>query len=118
MKQQPAMPARIHDDMHHLIESHQIGTANFVGLISAAPRHRERHARREIIDEHRLHPLLTGAWDSKYRSEAQRARQSVDDLVLGTVHQRRAEDRVSQTRVANRALGATLGAKSRMAAVL
>src|SRR5882757_2587864 len=118
MKQQSAMPARIHDDVHQLIERHQIGTANFVSLIAAAPRHRQRHARREVIDQHWLNPLLTGAWDSKYRSEAQRARQSVDDLVLGTVHQRRAEDRVSQTRVANRALGTALGAKSRMSAVL
>ncbi len=79
---------------------------------------RERHTCREVVDEHRLHLLPPGTRNSKSWSEAQCAGQSVDDLVLGTVHQGGAEDRVSQPRLADHPLGAPLGAKARMSAVL
>ena len=91
MKQRTAMPARLHDDLHHFVERHQIGTADVVSAVAPTPRHRERHACREIVDEHRLNLLPPGTGHAEDRRETQRARESVDDFVLRPVHQRRAE---------------------------
>src|SRR5208282_6913388 len=88
------------------------------GSVAAPPRHRERHACGDVVDQHRLNFLPPAAGHAKDRRETDRTGEAVYDSVLRSVHERRPEDRVSQPGLPDRALRAAFGAKTGMGAVL